>query len=93
MVESPLTLKECAAVARVHYDTVRKAVRRGDLPAYTMPGGREIKVRPSDLEAWIYGQPVRPRAPARQARSTPRPADNPPGHPERLRAIEQGTGR
>lgn len=50
-----LTVRECGATAKRHPETIRKAIRAGDLPStQRVPGGMHL-VRASDLNAWIAG--------------------------------------
>ncbi len=49
-----LTLKEGAAYARMSYPNFTQAVKRGELPAYLLPGHTRTKrVKKSDLDSWL----------------------------------------
>lgn len=53
--EAPLmTVRDAAAVAGTHPETVRKAIRSGALPAAGYIG-RRPRVRRSEVEAWVAG--------------------------------------
>lgn len=76
VVERPLNAKEAAAAAGVSHSTILRAIKAGHLLAYRTPGGRDLSIRPSDLEAWLYSCPeravdARDRAPSAN-RSTPK---------------------
>ncbi len=51
-----LTLQEAADRLKVHYMTAYRWVRKGDLPAFKA-GGR-LRVRQSDLDAFLHGRQV-----------------------------------
>ena len=40
----PLTMREVAALARCHVDTVRRAIHRGELKAHKRQGGANSKL-------------------------------------------------
>lgn len=78
VVERPLNAKQAAAAAGVSHSTILRAIKAEHLLAYRTPGGRDLSIRPSDLEAWLYSCPERAvdgpgreRAPS-ASRSTPR---------------------
>lgn len=53
-----LDYKSAAAACSMSVDTIKQAVKRGDLPAFkhrSDNGGRNTKVlfRPEDLRAWV----------------------------------------
>ncbi|MBV8940549.1 MAG: helix-turn-helix domain-containing protein [Solirubrobacterales bacterium] len=72
--EPLLTCSEAAERARVHIETIRRAVRRGELPASR--AGRCLRIAVRDLEAWLKAPKaqqqsaslVRRRAPSSRAR-------------------------
>ncbi len=87
-MNAALSLRDCAELAGLSYDTVARAVRAGRLPASRPTGSRAIRVRPEDFEAWLYGTPVEP------APQPLHPAARSPRSPERgsfaaLQAIER----
>lgn len=47
-----LTAREVADQLGLHTETVLSWVRRGDLPAFKLPGGA-IRFRESDLDQWL----------------------------------------
>ena len=64
---SLVSIAEAAARKGVHYETVRRAIARGDLKALKVGGG--VVISPDDLEGW---QPnylaARPHREGRQLR-------------------------
>jgi excisionase family DNA binding protein len=72
--EPLLTCAETAIWARVHVETIRRAVRSGALHAYRV--GREWRIASADLEAWLNREKPREHSarPRTRRRSTrPRP--------------------
>ncbi len=63
MPDTFVSLAEAAARKRVHYQTVRRAIARGDLKAIKVGGGVVIAV--IDLDGW---QPQYKHAPRRSRR-------------------------
>ncbi|MFA9269656.1 MAG: excisionase family DNA-binding protein [Baekduiaceae bacterium] len=59
VVERPLNAKQAAAAAGVSHSTILRAIKAGHLLAYRTPAGRDLSIRPSDLEAWLYASPER----------------------------------
>ena len=55
--EDLLSPEQVAAELGVHIQTVRGYIRRGKLPAYRLAGERVIRIRRSDLQAFV-AQPV-----------------------------------
>ncbi len=55
-----LTLPEAAQFARVHKNTVRRAVRRGRLKAFRLNNERDWRFRQQDLDTWLTASPVAP---------------------------------
>jgi len=51
-----LTLAECAALAKVHPRTLRRAIATGQLEAYRI--GRLIRIRPDDLDTYLTRKAV-----------------------------------
>ena len=54
-----LTLKEVSEKAHVPYRTLLKHVRAGKLRAYRLAG--KLIVKPEDMEAYVWGNPVQPK--------------------------------
>jgi excisionase family DNA binding protein len=52
MTERLLTTHEVAELLGFTTETILRKVRRGELPAIKLPGGR-IRYRPDELEAWL----------------------------------------
>lgn len=92
VLERPLSPRECAELAGMHYDTIRKAIAHGHLRAYRPGGQRSLVVKPSDLEAWLYGQERAPTDPAGRMVPTDagRRRQDGTGSVARLEAIERG---
>ncbi len=91
VLEQPLTPKQCADIAGVHYHTILRRIRSGHLRAFQPPGGTEYVVHPQDFADWLYGSPVEPSpdvaaSPATSSRG--RPAER--GSVAALDAIERG---
>jgi len=55
-----LTPSELAAEAKCNYFTVWRAIRRGDLKASQLQGGRLLRIERKDADAWL--RPVQPQA-------------------------------
>ena len=55
--EDLLSPEQAAGELGVHIQTVRGYIRRGKLPAYRLAGERVIRIRRSDLQAFV-AQPV-----------------------------------
>ena len=53
--ETWLTVRECAATAKRHPETIRKAIRAGELPSTQRKAKGTHFVLESDLNAWIAG--------------------------------------
>lgn len=53
-----LTLKQAAELLGIHPDTARRKVKRGDIPAFRVPGGRKIRIKKSDLLASLVPMEV-----------------------------------
>jgi excisionase family DNA binding protein len=54
---SPQSIAELTGLS---YDTVRRAILRGELRGFKVGG--KLRVRESDYEGWAYARPVRPVA-------------------------------
>lgn len=67
-----LKLPEAAAILRVETDAVRRWGKRGCFPLYRV-GTRDLRVRRTDIEAFVQAGAVVPRA---AARSKARPVDS-----------------
>jgi excisionase family DNA binding protein len=60
-----LLVDEVADLGRCSSDTVRRAIATGTLPAVRLgPGGRLLRIRRADAEAWLDGAEARPRGAA-----------------------------
>lgn len=70
-----LTVRDVAESLKVHEETVRRWIRRGELVALDLGGPRAgYRVRPSDLEAFIetnYNRPQKAAAPTDIDSGTP----------------------
>jgi excisionase family DNA binding protein len=55
MPEEMLTVAEAAARLKVHPETIRRAIRKGELRALRF-GHRTVRIAPADLEAWGRGE-------------------------------------
>jgi hypothetical protein len=86
VLNKPLSPKECAALAGMHYSTILRRIRAGDLRAFQPAGSTEYVVDPDDFKAWLYGRPVTPDAPDPHRAET-RPA-RPPARGS-LRALDE----
>jgi excisionase family DNA binding protein len=56
-----LTVPMAAEYATVSVDTIRAAVKAGDLQAYAIGKGREYRVTADDIDAWLKGRAYEPR--------------------------------
>jgi excisionase family DNA binding protein len=88
--DEALTVAQCAELAHVHPQTIRKAIRAGELPATRRREGAHPRVRRGDFTAWLYAEPVDVDEPALEV-PAPRPRRRAPrrGSVEALRAIEE----
>lgn len=51
---------KAAAIAGVSVPTIKRAIRAGALPAWRLqPGGRLLRIRQADIEAWASSQKAR----------------------------------
>lgn len=53
-----INLDRAAEVWGTSRDTVRRAIARGELPAFRLPGDRQLRVRRSDMEALLESRQV-----------------------------------
>jgi excisionase family DNA binding protein len=53
-----LTVTEAAQIARRSVRTLRRAYRRGALPAYRDGNGRTVRIQYADLSDWMRAKPV-----------------------------------
>lgn len=63
-----LTVAEAAALLKLHPETIRRAIRTGELPA-TKFGYRTVRINRSDLDKWVKSKGYVP---------TPEPEDEEP---------------
>jgi excisionase family DNA binding protein len=59
-MEHLLTAQAIADMLDVSTETVLRWTRRGDLPAFRLPGGA-VRYREDDLEKWLEGRATTPR--------------------------------
>ena len=60
-----LKIPDAAEYAKLSTDTIRDAIKAGDLKSYTpTPGGRNIRLSADDIDAWIQSRPYEPKASA-----------------------------
>jgi excisionase family DNA binding protein len=68
--EPLMSPQSIAQITGLSYDTVRRAILRGELRGFKLGG--KLRVRESDYEGWAYAQPVMPvpriERPPRRAR-------------------------
>jgi len=57
-----VSIRHAAEHADAHPDTIKRAIRRGDLPAYRTTQGGHWRIRARDLEAWQMGKSSREAA-------------------------------
>lgn len=55
-----LTVKQASEFAHVPYRTLLAHVRTGKLQAYRL--GSKLIIKPADMEAYLWGNPVQPKA-------------------------------
>ncbi len=56
-----LTIAGASEYSKLSKDIIRGAVKAGDLPSYApTPGGRDVRLKAADIDAWIEGQPYEP---------------------------------
>ena len=54
-----LTVQQAAERASINAATIRRAVKRGDLPAFRIAQGRLVRLRVEDVDAWLSTTPVK----------------------------------
>ncbi|WP_230870820.1 excisionase family DNA-binding protein [Mycobacterium canetti] len=58
-----LRIADAAEYAKLSTDIIRAAVKAGDLPSYApTPGGRDVRLKAEDVDAWIESRPYAPQA-------------------------------
>ena len=60
MIGRLLTAREVGETLGLHPETVLNWIRRGDLPAFQLPGGA-IRVQETELDQWLQGRATRKR--------------------------------
>ena len=66
MRESPpplLTAKEAAARLHIHVNSLKRIVRRGQIPHYRFGDRGDLRFAPADVDAWLVKQRVEQEAP------------------------------
>lgn len=56
-----LKLQGAAEYCKSSREIIREAVRRGDLPAYSIGTGRDYRLKAEDIDAWLESKPWEPR--------------------------------
>ncbi|TDO15016.1 excisionase family DNA binding protein [Mycobacterium sp. BK086] len=56
-----LTKREAGDYARVSESTITQAVKKGELPAYTMRSGTQYRFRAEDIDKWLMSKPWQPK--------------------------------
>jgi len=57
-----MRLADAAEYSKLSTDVLRAAIRKGDLKSYApTPGGKDVRLKASDIDAWIEGQPYEPK--------------------------------
>jgi excisionase family DNA binding protein len=59
MANAWLTPQAAAERAGVAVATIRRAIKRGDLPAFRIAQGRLVRLRVEDLDQWLGATPVK----------------------------------
>jgi excisionase family DNA binding protein len=54
-----MTLRDVAVALRVSEKTVRRLVKRGDLPGFKVGGRGLVRIKQEDLDVYLEGQRVR----------------------------------
>jgi excisionase family DNA binding protein len=55
------TVATGAEYVRVSQDTIRAAVRSGDIPAYPVGKGREFRITAEDIDKWMMSRAWEPK--------------------------------
>lgn len=69
VTERLLTVQDVAALVGLSDDTVRQAIREGDLPATRLR--RRLRIDPADLAGWVHKGRVSPRTPRIEVHAPP----------------------
>jgi excisionase family DNA binding protein len=56
-----LTVPMAVEYSTVGLDTIREAVKRGDLKAYAIGKGREYRLTAADIDEWLMSRSYEPR--------------------------------
>lgn len=54
--ERPLNLKQAAEYTGVSHETIRRAVKAGELRRHVLPGNKRNYYKPSELDEWMWGE-------------------------------------
>ncbi len=57
-----LTVQGAAEYLKVSEPIIRDAVKRGDLPAYSIGKGREYRLTAEDIDSWMLSKSWEPRS-------------------------------
>ena len=60
-----VALREAAVILGIHWKVLRRAIDRGELPAFKICS--RIRIRRTDLDVWLESCRVRPMSEARDA--------------------------
>lgn len=56
-----LTVEGAAEYVKIGQQSIRNAVKAGDLPAYPVGTGREYRLTADDIDAWMMSRSYEPR--------------------------------
>lgn len=87
MTSPLLTVDQVAELVQLDPETVRRAIRRGELVAARI-GGR-LRIRPEQVDAWVDAQVVEPSRASRQVRQPLPPAPVGTSVRDRMRSKSQ----